>query len=214
MTETVDLITRKQELRDELERLEAAEKQEKAEAIAKLDKDKDGFMHLMAASFGDLHLQLAELKKKCLTDGNKIYDRLYTVEGKEPREVKSFTLKTENDQVKLQIERAERFEFSAKATVHINAIKDIFKEKFAKRNQGLYDILDGLLIKGNKGDYDPKLLAKARQQVKKLGDENLIMEFEKLEDCQRVVGTAQYCRLHQRDATGKWQEVSLQFSSL
>lgn len=98
--------------------------------------------------------------------------------------------------------------------MHINAIKEIFRDKFEARHKGMYNLLDGLLIKGTKGEYDPKLLAKARRQVRELGDENLISEFDKLEQCQRVVGTSLYCRLYIRDEKLKWQDVSLQFSSL
>src|SRR5690606_9528184 len=102
----------------------------------------------------------------------------------------------EDDTLKVVVDRQERFEFTEEAMVHINAIKDIFKNKFADRNKGLYNILEGLLIKGSKGEYDPKLLAKARKQVRELGDDNLIAEFDKLDDCQRVTGTASYCRLY------------------
>ena len=192
----------------ELEALLAKKREDKKKALAtekrKYNEDKDNFLKDTANQFQDIQSIMKDLKKDVIHTSNELYERMYTIEGKEPKENKSFTLKNSDDTIRVTVERQERFEFNDEAIVHINAIKDIFKEKFAKRNQGLYEILDGLLIKGSKGEYDPKLLAKARNQVRKLGDAALIDEFDKLDDCQKVTGSALYCRLHVRDENKRW----------
>lgn len=203
----------------ELETLLAQKREEKKKALAAEKKqyaeDKDAFLLDTGTKFQELQEIMKGLKEEVISTSNELYERMYKIEGKAPKENnKSFTLKNSNDTIRVTVERQERFEFNDEAIVHINAIKDIFKEKFAKRNQGLYEILDGLLIKGSKGEYDPKLLAKARTQVRKLGDEALINEFDKLDDCQKVTGSALYCRLHIRNGNKRWEDVSLQFSSL
>lgn len=202
------------ELTAEIERRKKEEKKLYQAAKKLFRDDKDDFTQHTAGKFKQLHKEMKELKDYTIKEANKLYDRMFIVEDKEPRETKSFSLKNEDDTIKVTVDRQERFEFNEEATVHINAIKDIFREKFEARHKGMYNLLDGLLIKGTKGEYDPKLLAKARQQVRALGDDNLIAEFDKLDDCQRVVGTSLYCRLYIRDSKGKWQDVSLQFSSL
>jgi hypothetical protein len=202
----------------ELEALLTKKREEKKKALAeekkKYQQDKDALLKKTAETFLELQDIMRGLKAETIRDSNELYERMYKIEGKDPKENKSFTLKDSADSIKVTVERQERFEFNDEAIVHINAIKDIFKEKFAKRNQGLYEILDGLLIKGSNGEYDPQLLAKARNQVRKLGDEALINEFDKLDDCQKVTGSALYCRLHVRNANKRWEDVSLQFSSL
>ncbi len=202
----------------ELEALLAEKRKSKKDALIveknKHEADKNNFVQHTGAKFRQLQAELKELKEYTIAEANKLFERMYTIEGKEPKETKSFSLKNTDDTIKVTVDRQERFEFTDDAIVHINAIKDIFKEKFAQRNKGLYEILDGLLIKGSKGEYDPKLLAKARSQVRKLGDDNLIAEFDKLDDCQRVSGTALYCRVYMRDEKKRYQDVSLQFSSL
>lgn len=213
--EKIDLSTLSaSELQAELERRQEAEKEGYRQAKKQFRTDKDSFTTHAASKFKQLQKELAELKEYTIREANKLFDRMYTIEGKEPRETKSFSLKNEADTVKVTVDRQERFEFNEEAAVHINAIKDIFREKFEARHKGMYNLLDGLLIKGSKGEYDPKLLAKARRQVRELGDDNLIAEFDKLDDCQRVVGTSLYCRLYMRDEKQKWQDISLQFSSL
>ena len=69
-------------------------------------------------------------------------------------------------------------------------------------------------MKNTKGDYDPKLLAKARAEVRKLDDTALIEEFDKLSDCLTVVGSAIYVRVYERDEQKKWKDISLNFSSI
>lgn len=214
MKQTVDLSTLSaDELKAELERRNQAEKAEREKQREDFKKDKNDFLKQTASKFKHLNRELKNVKEYTTAGANDLYERMYRMNDKEPKDTKSFSLKNEDDTLKVVVDRQERFEFTEEAMVHINAIKDIFKEKFANRNKGLYSILDGLLIKGSKGEYDPKLLAKARKQVRELGDENLIAEFDKLDDCQRITGTASYCRLYTRE-NGKWQDVTLQFSAL
>lgn len=190
------------------------EQKERAAQRSEHEADKNAFLQHSASKFLQLQSELKELKEYSIAQANELYERMFIMEGEEPKETKSFSLKNADDTIKVTVDRQERFEFTDEAIVHINAIKEIFKTKFAPRNKGLYNILDGLLIKGSQGEYDPKLLAKARRQVRELGDEKLMDQFDKLDDCQRVRGTSLYCRLYVKDERQKWKDVSLQFSSL
>ncbi len=202
------------DLQAEIERRQKEEKQARSRAKKEFTEDKDDFLTHASGKFKHLQSELRALKEYTIKEANSLYDRMYVMEDKEPKEVKSFSMKNEDDSIKITVDRQERIEFDENATVHIEAIKEIFREKFENRNKGMYNLLDSLLIKGNKGDYDPRLLAKARRAIKDLGDDKLINEFSKLEECQRVVGSALYCRCYIRDDQKKWQDVSLQFSAL
>lgn len=201
-----------------LKKKQELKQQEEQEKINAYVKDNEDFVTFTVSKVKQLHNELKKLKKQTISDANALYNRMYEVQGKVPTEVKTFSRLNKEGNLKVTVERQERFEFTEEAMVHINEIKAIFKEKFEGRNKGLYNILDGLLIKGSKGDYDPKLLAKARNQVRALGDAKLIEEFDKLDDCQRVTGSSMYCRVYEKieDVNGKiaWQDISLNFSSL
>ena len=203
------------------EQLAAALKQKKqqreaenAGATKEYHKKREHFCKSVAKEFHKLHAELSILKNGTCQVAQELYDQMYILDGKEPKPSKSYTIKNQDDTIKIVIDRQDRLEFTDKAIVHINEIRDIFKEKFGSRNKAMYSILDGLLIKNSKNEYDPKLLAKARRQVRELGDENLIAEFDKLDECQHVTGTSQYCRAYFRDDDGKWKDISLQFSAL
>ena len=153
------------------------------------------------------------LLKKSLAISNENFNNLkYELEGKPTKEAKSFELK--NDKIKIIVESQDRFDFNDEAIVHINAIKDIFREKFENRNKGFYNLLESILIKNAKGEYDVKILTKARKQVRELGDDKLIEEFDKLNDCLIVVGSTKYVRVYTLDEKNKWKDISLNFSSL
>ncbi|MFC5049208.1 DUF3164 family protein [Rubritalea spongiae] len=197
-----------------LEQKRKAKESKAAEVKKQYRKNKEVFCETTAQKFDELHKLLKSLKEATCSSANELYERMYEIAGKEPKPTKSFTLKNEADTIKVVIDRQERFEFTPEAIVHINAIRDIFKAKFSERNKAMYSILDGLLVKNSKMEYDPKLLAKARRQVRDLGDTELINEFDKLDECQHVTGSALYCRLYRRSGDGKWQDISLQFSAL
>ena len=214
-TQIVDLSTlSEKDLQAEILRRKEETIKKETKYRKELETDTDDFCYQTAAKFLQLSAELKEVKDFTIVEANKLYNRMYAINGKKPKEVKSFSRKSSDGSIMVTVDYQERFEFTDEATVHINAIKDIFKNKFAGRNKGLYNVLDGLLIKGTKGDYDPKLLAKARKQVRELGDNNLISEFDKLDDCQRVYGTSKYCRVKVKDCNGKWKDVNVQFSSL
>ncbi|MDB0601105.1 DUF3164 family protein [Tenacibaculum maritimum] len=188
--------------------------QEQEKARKAFDHDNDAFCKATVEKFTQFSKELKDLKNDTIIGANALYNKMFELNGKEAKKVKSFTRKSTDGRIVVTVDYQERIEFTDEAIVHIDAIREIFKSKFESRNKGLYNILDGLLIKGTKGDYDPKLLAKARKQVRELGDENLIAEFDKLDDCQRVYGTSKYCRVKMKDANDKWQDINVQFSSL
>ncbi len=178
------------------------------------EADKNNFLKHSSSKFLQIHNDMKGLKEYAILQANELYDRMYKIEGKEPKETKSFSLKNTADTVKVTVDRPERFSFTDEAIVHINAIKDVFKEKYAKRNKKMYGYIDELLIKNKTGEYDPKLLVKIRRQALENDDEEMLALIDNLTNCQTVSGISQYCRLYIKDENGKYQDISLQFSAL
>ena len=176
------------------------------------ETDKENFLNEVSTKFKELQTILSDVKNDTIIHSENFNALKYQLEDKAVKEAKSFELK--NDNVKIVVENQDKFDFNDTAIVHINAIKDIFRAKFEGRNKGFYNLLDSILMKNSKGDYDAKLLNKARRQAKELGDEALMNEFDKLNDCLVVVGTAKYVRVYTKDDKNRWKDVSLSFSSL
>ena len=176
------------------------------------ETDKENFLNEVSTKFKELQTILSDVKNDTISHSENFNALKYQLEDKAVKEAKSFELK--NDNVKIVVENQDKFDFNDTAIVHINAIKDIFRAKFEGRNKGFYNLLDSILMKNSKGDYDAKLLNKARRQAKELGDDALMLEFDKLNDCLVVVGTAKYVRVYTKDDKNRWKDVSLNFSSL
>lgn len=202
------------ELKAELKRRESAEKAAEKQAKNDYLAEKELFINATIGAFTELNLELSTLKATTIDRGSELYKKMFELEGKEPKAVNSFTIKSENEDYKVTIDRQERLEFNEEAQVHIETIKDIFQKKFEAVSAGMYGILDHMMMKNTKGDYDPKLLTKVRKQVDELDEPELTAAFEKLVDCQRVSGTGRYCRAYKKDKEGKYQDINVQFSSL
>ena len=200
------------ELKELAKQKEAVEQEKQIKRKKAYDTDKENFLNEVATKFTEVKGILLSLKNDTISHSENFNALKYELEDKAVKEAKSFELK--NDNVKIVVENQDKFDFNDTAIVHINAIKDIFREKFEARNKGFYNLLDSILMKNSKGEYDAKLLNKARRQAKELGDEALMNEFDKLNDCLVVVGTAKYVRVYTKDDKNRWKDVSLSFSSL
>ena len=200
------------ELKEYLKQKEAADQEKQIKRKKAYETDKENFLNEVATKFTEVKGILLSLKNDTISHSENFNTLKYELEDKAVKEAKSFELK--NDNVKIVVENQDKFDFNDTAIVHINAIKDIFRAKFEGRNKGFYNLLDSILMKNSKGDYDAKLLNKARRQAKELGDDALMLEFDKLNDCLVVVGTAKYVRVYTKDDKNRWKDVSLSFSSL
>lgn len=200
------------EIKEVLKQKESAENAQQITRKKAYETDKENFLNEVSTKFTEVKGILLSLKNDTISHSENFNSMKYQLEDKAVKDAKSFELK--NDNVKIVVENQDKFDFNDSAIVHINAIKDIFREKFEARNKGFYNLLDSILMKNSKGEYDAKLLNKARRQAKELGDEALMNEFDKLNDCLVVVGTAKYVRVYTKDDKNRWKDVSLSFSSL
>lgn len=200
------------ELKELAKQKEAVEQEKQIKRKKAYETDKENFLNEVSTKFKELQTILSDVKNDTISHSENFNALKYQLEDKAVKEAKSFELK--NDNVKIVVENQDKFDFNDTAIVHINAIKDIFRAKFEGRNKGFYNLLDSILMKNSKGDYDAKLLNKARRQAKELGDDALMLEFDKLNDCLVVVGTAKYVRVYTKDDKNRWKDVSLSFSSL
>ena len=200
------------ELKEYLKQKEAADQEKQIKRKKAYETDKENFLYEVLNRFTDARAILETLKNETISHSENLNALKYQLEDKAVKEAKSFELK--NESIKIVVENQEKFDFNDSAIVHINAIKDIFRAKFEGRNKGFYNLLDSILMKNSKGDYDAKLLNKARRQAKELGDDALMLEFDKLNDCLVVVGTAKYVRVYTKDDKNRWKDVSLSFSSI
>jgi hypothetical protein len=204
-----------QHLEAQIEAKKQAKKREIEKAEIKWQKDVDDLVNFNCIKFQQMSEKLRKLKHTTIAQANELYERMFTIRGKEIKEQKSFSFKNTEGDLQIEVSRPDRIELSPQADVHITAIKEIFKAKYGKLNQGMYNIIDTLLSRNGQGDYDPKMLAKVRKHIYEQNSQELVNEFEALTQCQVITGSALYVRASALNKeTQKWESINLQFSSL
>lgn len=200
------------ELEAELKRRkDVAQKEQVKKENQHYNRKKD-FLHSTIQRFIAYNNELKQLKHFTITEANKIWNEMYEIQGKEPKEQKQITIKL--DDLKITVERHEKMEFTDEAAVHIDAIQEIMRNRFESRNKGMYSFFESILMRNSAGDYDPKLLTKAKRKATELGYDDLIEEIGKLQNCLTVSGTALYCRAYKKNNNGAWKDIVIQFSAL
>lgn len=203
-----------QELENALAEKRKAKKVKEETERRAYEKDNEDFIAESITKAKQLHKDLKEFKDSTIREANNLYARMYDLQDKEPKEQKQFSRISLCGKFKVTVDMQERFIFTDEAEVHLSSIQDILKGKFEARNKGFYKFFERIMIRNSKGEFDPKLLYKAKKEARELGEQAIIDEIDKLDQCQRVVGTSLYCRFYERDEKNKWQDISLNFSSL
>jgi len=213
--QTIDISKlSKDELRAALKKVEAEENAKALQARKAYEKDNEDFINQSVNKARHLHNELKEFKDYTIREANKLYARMYDLQGKEPKDQKQFSRISDDGNMKVTVDMQEKFIFTDDAEVHLSAIQDILKDKFEARNKGFYKFFERVMMRNGKGEFDPKLLYKAKKEARELGEQSLIDELDKLDECQRVVGTSLYCRFYIKNDKNKWQDITLNFSSL
>lgn len=212
--EQLSIAERKQALQKELEQLSAQEEAEKIAIRKKHETDRDEFLHKTIAAFKEANTTLRRLKEETIVGANKFHMEMYALHGKEPKPQKNITIESSCGKYKVVAESKEIFQFTPEAQIHIDAIREILQNKFQDRNKGMFDFMETFLMKNSKGEYDPKLLAKAKQKAREKGYLDMLEELDNLQDCQTVSGTALYCRAYEKTDNNSWKNIPVQFSKL
>ncbi len=178
-------------------------------------KRRDTFIKLMSQQAMELSAQLKTLKSECLVRGNELHDLMYEVFEKEPKDMNDFSLITEDGQFKLTISRAAIVGLNETAKVHIETVQTVFREKFAKTNKAYWNMLETLLMRNDKGDYDPKMVVKLRKHADAINDPRFDAAIDGLAKATYEAGTSTYARFYRKAAdTNAWIAIPMQFSSL
>lgn len=204
-----------------VEELEQMLKDKKAAAQKELDakkkkytRSKEEYINLMVSAFAQAAHDLMQLKQDAIDKGSELHKQMYEIFEKEEKHQNQFSLESEDGMHKVVIERQNRQSFNEQAEVHINTIKDILKEKFAGRNKSMYGIIDGILMKNRKGDYDEKLVTKLNQHRDKVDDERFNEALDELAKCYQTYESSTYVRCYKKAEDNSWENINIQFSSL
>lgn len=203
------------QLREMLAKKEAEERSDMLQRQRDYEREKEAFVIDAVAKFKDFNEALSIFKSYLLKRGNELHDKMWEVYGKEAKDLKQFSLQNSDKNLKLVIERQEKLQFDESAEVAIGIIKDVLKSKFEGRNKAMYNIIDGVLMKNKKGDYDERLVTKLRKYEGDVNSEEFSKALDILAKSYNTTGSSTYARAYiLNEANSKMEDVCIQFSSL
>jgi arsenate reductase-like glutaredoxin family protein len=204
-----------EQLRELLAQKEQEETKARKEREKAYKKSRDEFVKLTVVSMMNISNEMALLKREVVERGNKLHSDMYEIFGKTEKELKSFSIITECGQFKITIERQDRMALDETAEVAVSTIKEVFREKFAKRSKTMFRVLEEILMKNKKGDYDERLVAKLRKHEDELQDPRFSEALDQLAKAYQVTSTATYVRAYKfNEKTNGWDDIPMQWSNM
>lgn len=193
-------------------------KKEEAEMLERrrqYDATRDSFIDTVFGKVEELSAQLSEFKRDSIKLGLELHDKMYEAYGRAKKDgMDHYSLVSADGTKRIVIERQHRCEYDERAEVAITAIKEVLRDKFSGRNKGMYEIIDGLLMKNHKGDYDERMVAKLRKYEAQVEDERFSKALALLADSYRPVDSQLYLRAYRKNDAGKWVDLPMNWSSM
>lgn len=204
-----------QELEQLLKKRKATEAKrlEKERAEYEADRDKKVFDMLITAK--NLSRELAEFKQYCHIEMDKQSIKL-TEYGKIRSNSKGgFMLKNGDDTLRVTRRRDTEPSWDERAVKGESLIKDFLADTIKKKDLKLYEILIGFLERNQNGDLEYSRVMDLYKHEEKYDDprwrEGLRLMKESFSNHFKAYG---YEFKMRNEATGKWENVLLNFSSL
>lgn len=204
------------QMRKELKEKEAAFKAQRAGAVKEYEATRDKYIDTVFGKMAELSEVLREFKTESVKLGLELHDKMYEVFGREKRDgMDSYTLTSADGLRKVMIERQWRCEYNETSLVAIDTIRTVLREKFEGRNKAMYSIIDAILMRNNKGDYDERLVARLRKHEEAVGDQRFSEALDILAKAYQPTTSQTYIRAYRRDTgNGKWVDITMNWSSM
>lgn len=195
-----------------------AKAKEQAENAAKrkeYDKLRDTYIDTVFGKMQELSEQLNGFKSESVKLGIELHTKMYEAYGRIPKDgIYSYTLTSADGMRKVMIERQWRCEYDETAEVAIGKIKEVLHDKFANRNNAMYGMLERVLLRNNKGDYDERLVAKLRAEEDKVNDPRFGEALTMLAQAYKPTTSQTYIRAYRKDDAGKWHDITMNWSRM
>lgn len=203
------------ELKAALKAKQQAEKAEKANRKKTYDKLRDEYIETVFGKMDVLSRELRAFKDESVKLGLELHSKMYETLGRKPKDgIDHYSLTSADGMRKVSIERQWRCEYDETSTVAIETIRTVLREKFEARNKGMYGIIDGILIKNGKGDYDERLVAKLRKHEEAVDDKRFSEALDILAKAYRPTTSQTYIRAYRKSESGKWVDIVMNWSSM
>jgi hypothetical protein len=210
--EALELST--EQLEKMLAERKQAEKEKKAKDKASYEKNRDALVESLYAEAEEIALTLSRFKDKCHIVLDQQAEKLKTYGGIRSSSKGGFSLPHSAGQLAVTRRRDTDAVWDERATKAVELIKDFLGDTVKKRDADLHDILMGFIERNDKGDLEYAKVMELFQHQDKFSDERWVNGLQLIKESYRQVFKAYTYEFKRKNRAGKWQNLTLNFSTL
>ncbi len=206
-------LSRKEQLRLELEQLEREERQEqqaKRQAYEGIKEDTVQLLFQRASAMSTILKDFSELAKSELTTLKEMMREYGDLRANSKG---GFSIKSQDGTLKVEYNYNEISEFDERAALAEEHLK-LFLESFIKpKDIQIYQMVLSLLERNKQGKFELPRVQKLYSMENQFDDENWKKGIELLKESYQSIGSRYYINFYRKQGTG-WTLIPLNFSSL
>lgn len=196
------------------EEIQAVEKVRRA-------KERSAYEDLREQTINESIQELKELQEKTMLVKKTIFERMIAFSetaneyGRIPKDTqKNHTLTSADGEYQVKYVYHVRKEFDERAKSAEVLLKRFISEYVAAKAPQVVRLIEALLERNKKGDYDVNLINRLYTMENEYDHEDWKNAISLFKESYREVKTATYVNGYQRDASGKYISIDVNFSSL
>lgn len=205
-----------EELKQMLEKQEAAERRELEKKRATYESNKHQLVEALVAKASKIQMELKDFKSECVFSLNEFYKLLKAYGDVRKSNKGTFTIESEDKEMSVSYERHATFGFNELGEAAADKIKEFLEGTVKKRDARSYKIIMNLLDKTSNDEYDPRSIHKLYklENQKEFQDERFLSAIALFKEAYVERNTAYYVRFSVRNEEGKLEALNLNWSSI
>lgn len=204
------------ELKQLLAEVEDEDKQEQERRKREYEQKRDQFIQEKVDYAKWLSDALAKFKQNIIKEAHQLHDEMLELfDAGKQEDMKQFSLISKDGQHKLTVEREAKVNLDESAEAGIQKIRNFMESTVKKRDRLLYSMLEELLIKNKKGEWDEKLISKLGKYEDQINNAEFSEGLDILRKSYREVDSSYYVRFYVKNTElNSWDNIPMQWSSL
>jgi len=203
-----------QELEEILRAKKEAERKELAEKKAVYENERNDFVVTSITQAEDMAAQLEVFKRAMIEGLDEQRTRLEEYGKLRANSKGGFSIVSNDDQMRVTYSHRAIGGWDERASKAEDLLKEFLGDTVKKRDQDAHALITSLLEKNKEGKFEYSRIQTIYQHEDRFKDARWIEAIRLLKESYVISETRYDIYFQKRDAQGKWQTISLNFSSI
>ncbi len=178
------------------------------------EKDRDELVKNLIAVAEQISKLIATFKIEAVNNLTKFKERALEYGDIRSNSKGGFSLRTSDGKMKVVFQRDTRSEYDERADLAEELLREFLGDMVKKRDQQAYEIITGLLQRGQKGDFNPAAISALIKMEDKYSDPRWLKAMKLFKESFNTRLIAYGVSFYKQDNLGKDKPIILSFSAL